>query len=170
MRILSITAQKPDSTGSGIYLTELVRAMEEMGHQQAVIAGIYREDRPVFPEGTAFFPVYFESEELPFPIAGMSDEMPYRSTRYRDMTEDMADRFMHAFEQKALEAVPGVQSAQVSHEAGRAVVQCAEAVSDEALRKAVRYAEDNNLAGVVVCGSLYLAAEARPWLLKEAEK
>ena len=39
--------------------------------------------------------------------------------------------------QKALEAVPGVQSAQVSHEAGRAVVQCAEAVSDEALRKAV---------------------------------
>lgn len=105
MRILSITAQKPDSTGSGIYLTELVRAMQEMGHQQAVIAGIYREDRPVFPEGTAFFPVYFETEELPFPIAGMSDEMPYRSTRYRDMTEDMADRFMHAFEQKALEAV-----------------------------------------------------------------
>ena len=40
----------------------------------------------------------------------------------------------------------------------------------EALRAAVRYAEENNLAGVVVCGSLYLAAEARPWLLKEAEK
>lgn len=40
----------------------------------------------------------------------------------------------------------------------------------QALRAAVRYAEDNNLAGVVVCGSLYLAAEARPWLLKEAEK
>lgn len=40
----------------------------------------------------------------------------------------------------------------------------------EALRAAVQYAEDNNLAGVVVCGSLYLAAEARPWLLKEAEK
>ena len=39
-----------------------------------------------------------------------------------------------------------------------------------ALRAAVRYAEDHNLAGVVVCGSLYLAAEARPWLLKEAEK
>ena len=38
---------------------------------------------------------------------------------------------------KALEAVPGVQSAQVSQEEGRAVVQCAEAVADEALRKAV---------------------------------
>ena len=40
----------------------------------------------------------------------------------------------------------------------------------QALRAAVRYAEYHNLAGVVVCGSLYLAAEARPWLLKEAEK
>ena len=39
-----------------------------------------------------------------------------------------------------------------------------------ALRAAVDYAEEHNLAGVVVCGSLYLAAEARPWLLKEAEK
>ena len=48
----------------------------------------------------------------------------------------------------------------------------AEAASSvpEALRMAVRYAEDNNLAGVVVCGSLYLAAEARPWLLREAKK
>ena len=40
----------------------------------------------------------------------------------------------------------------------------------DALRKAIDYADENNLAGVVVCGSLYLAAEARPWLLKEAEK
>lgn len=39
-----------------------------------------------------------------------------------------------------------------------------------ALRKAIDYADENNLAGVVVCGSLYLAAEARPLLLKEAEK
>lgn len=48
----------------------------------------------------------------------------------------------------------------------------AEAAPDvpTALRKAVRYAEENNLAGVVVCGSLYLAAEARPWMLREAKK
>ena len=31
MRILSVTAQKPDSTGSGIYLTELVRKFKKMG-------------------------------------------------------------------------------------------------------------------------------------------
>ena len=39
----------------------------------------------------------------------------------------------------------------------------------EAIRKAVDYADDNTLAGVVVCGSLYLAAEARPLLLEEAK-
>ena len=39
----------------------------------------------------------------------------------------------------------------------------------EALHKALDYCEENNLAGVVVCGSLYLAAEARPLMLKEAE-
>lgn len=40
----------------------------------------------------------------------------------------------------------------------------------QAIHKAVSYADNHNLAGVVVCGSLYLAAEARPILLKEAEK
>jgi len=39
-----------------------------------------------------------------------------------------------------------------------------------AIRAAVRWADDHTLPGVVVCGSLYLAAEARPLLLKEAEK
>ena len=44
MRILSITAQKPNSTGSGVYLTELVKEYEILGHEQAVVAGVYRED------------------------------------------------------------------------------------------------------------------------------
>ncbi|MDD6319989.1 MAG: bifunctional folylpolyglutamate synthase/dihydrofolate synthase [Oscillospiraceae bacterium] len=39
-----------------------------------------------------------------------------------------------------------------------------------AIKQAIAWADENNLAGVVVCGSLYLAAEARPYLLKEAQK
>lgn len=35
MRILSITAQKPGSTGSGVYLTELVKEYAARGHEQA---------------------------------------------------------------------------------------------------------------------------------------
>ena len=50
MRILSITAQKPNSTGSGVYLTELVKEYALMGHEQAVIAGVYQEDLTELPE------------------------------------------------------------------------------------------------------------------------
>ena len=38
---------------------------------------------------------------------------------------------------KSLEAVEGVKSAQVSHEAGSAVVELGENVADEVLKKAV---------------------------------
>lgn len=97
MRILSITAQKPNSTGSGVYLTELVKEYSAKGHEQAVVAGVYRDDVVELPEGTEFHPVYFDSEELPYPIVGMSDEMPYKSTRYCDMTPEMARQFREAF-------------------------------------------------------------------------
>ena len=45
MRILSITAQKPNSTGSGVFLTELVKELAAKGHEQAVVAGVYKEDK-----------------------------------------------------------------------------------------------------------------------------
>lgn len=97
MKILSISAQKPSSTGSGIYLTELVRAFSELGMEQLVVAGIYPGEKTIFPEDVRFFPVFFKTELLPFPICGMSDEMPYESTRYRDMTEQMVEQFSTAF-------------------------------------------------------------------------
>ena len=97
MRILSVSAQRPDSTGSGVYLTELVRGFDDLGQEQAVLAGVGPEDVSPFPENVAFFPVRYESAEMPFPICGMSDEMPYRSTRYRDMTQVMTAQFRAAF-------------------------------------------------------------------------
>lgn len=97
MKILSITAQKPSSTGSGIYLTELVKEYARQGFCQAVVAGVYKDDPIELPDGVDFYPVYFESERLPYPIVGMSDEMPYRSTRYCDMTEEMTVQFESAF-------------------------------------------------------------------------
>lgn len=97
MKILSITAQKPNSTGSGVYLTELVKEYALKGHEQAVAAGVYEEDTVELPDGVTFYPVYFCSDRLPFPIAGMSDEMPYPSTRYCDMTPEMTEQFLEAF-------------------------------------------------------------------------
>ena len=97
MKILNITAQKPHSTGSGTYLTELVRAFDRMGIEQAVVAGIYPGDEVAFTEGVTFFPIVFSASNIPFPIVGMSDIMPYPSTRYRDMTDDMIAEFRAAF-------------------------------------------------------------------------
>lgn len=97
MKILSITAQKPDSTGSGVYLTELVKGFQKLGHTQAVICGITAEDDVQMPEGVSVFPVYYKSQQLPFPVAGMSDEMPYESTRYSDMTDEMTLQFRKTF-------------------------------------------------------------------------
>ena len=97
MKILSISAQKPSSTGSGVYLTELVKEIALLGHEQAVVAGVYKDDETNFPEGVAFHPVYFCTDGLPYPIVGMSDEMPYTSTRYCDMTEEMVEQFRNAF-------------------------------------------------------------------------
>lgn len=115
MNILSITAQKPHSTGSGTYMTGLVRAFDRMGHRQAVVCGIFPDDRVEFPEGVACYPVFFtekhaadlsaapcraagpDFDPLPFPVVGMSDIMPYESTRYRDLTAEMVSEFEDAF-------------------------------------------------------------------------
>lgn len=57
------------------------------------------------PEGVEFYPVYYNSPELPFPVCGMSDEMPYESTRYRYMKPDMVDKFEAAFGSAVLRVV-----------------------------------------------------------------
>ncbi|PWJ47023.1 glycosyltransferase family 4 protein [Faecalicatena contorta] len=93
MKILSVSAQKPDSTGSGIYLTELVRGFDKLGSMQAVSAGVYKEDLIGLPKCVQFYPVYYGTDELTFAIPGMSDEMPYESTVYREMTEYMVEKF-----------------------------------------------------------------------------
>lgn len=105
MRILSLTAQKPDSTGSGVFLTELVKGFDKAGHQQAVLCGVTPQDHINLPEHISVFPVYYNSEELPFPVCGMSDEMPYESTRYCDLTEEMTRQLFSAFRKQLKNAV-----------------------------------------------------------------
>ena len=112
MRILSVTAQKPHSTGSGVYLTETVRAFGDMGHENAVVAGVCADDAVSFPSGVRVYPVYYNSPALPFPVCGMSDEMPYESTLYRRMSGEMVSQFQRAFsaviERAILEFKPDV--------------------------------------------------------------
>ena len=105
MRILSVTAQKPNSTGSGIFLTELMKEFANMGHEQALVAGVYPKEENLVPASVTFYPVYFEQGKLNFPIVGMSDEMPYPSTRYRDLTPEMVEAFKESFLEQLKKAV-----------------------------------------------------------------
>lgn len=97
MKILSVTAQKPHSTGSGVFLTELVNGFAGMGMRQAVICGLAPGDDVNFPDEVRVYPVHFETAGLPFPVAGMSDEMPYPSTRYSDLSPTQTGQFRSAF-------------------------------------------------------------------------
>lgn len=104
MRILSITAQKPSSTGSGVFLTEMVSSLARAGHEQAVVFGAMPDDPPAFDQAARgpmaavrAYPVRFKTQALPFAVAGMSDDMPYEATRYRDFTPDMLQAFTNAF-------------------------------------------------------------------------
>lgn len=59
----------------------------------------------MFPDGVCFYPVSFHSDELPFPIAGMSDTMPYESSIYSEMTPHMLLQLRTAFLRRIREAV-----------------------------------------------------------------
>ncbi|MDO4289803.1 MAG: glycosyltransferase family 4 protein [Eggerthellaceae bacterium] len=106
MRILNISAQKPDSTGSGVFLAQMVRCQVEAGHKAAVVCGVDAADAPdesLVPEA-AVYPVRFNTAELPFDVCGMSDVMPYAATRYRDLTPTMLAQFKAAFTRVISEA------------------------------------------------------------------
>lgn len=101
MRILHIIAQKPNSTGSGIYMSGVISGLKRLGHDQSVIAGIDVNDSlDCSLEGISFYPVIYNTDKLDFNVLGMSDSMPYESTRYRDLDGDMIKKFKEAFKKK----------------------------------------------------------------------
>lgn len=101
MKILNVLAQLPMKTGSGVYFTNLVEELNEQGHENILLYGVQAPYK-VDVEGK-HYPVEFKSEKIPFPIAGMSDIMPYESTVYSEMTEEMIDLELGVFREKLLE-------------------------------------------------------------------
>ena len=88
-RVLHILSQRPLLTGSGITLDAFVRIGERKGWDQHVIVGTPGNDE--FPEVAdlprdRIHPLYFGDGDLAFPVPGMSDVMPYPSTRFSEMT------------------------------------------------------------------------------------
>ena len=82
MRILHILSQKPDFTGSGKYVQEMIRQGRGRGHEPFLIAGVCADfmvpQDLIGPDRCRV--VRFDGHDLPFPVMGMSDVMPYEST------------------------------------------------------------------------------------------
>jgi glycosyltransferase involved in cell wall biosynthesis len=98
-KILHILGQRPEMTGSGIYLEALIKESEKRGFSNYWVAGVpIGEDQP--PTGMTQVKgayVYFESERLDFPVPGMSDVMPYRSSLFKDLDGKRLTDYKNAF-------------------------------------------------------------------------
>lgn len=107
MKILHCLSQLPNKTGSGIAFTNIFLEMQRNGFENAVLyatQGFNESDIPEVLKKIKAFVVNFSSEELPFPIPGMSDVMPYEATVYSKMSEEMFTMWIQAFRKKLLEA------------------------------------------------------------------
>lgn len=99
-KILHVIAQKPGYTGSGIYLREIIREAKEKAYPQALVCGISPYDNIDdfnLPSDLKIYPLHFERESLPFPVVGMSDVMPYSSTKYSELTASMYSLWKEEF-------------------------------------------------------------------------
>lgn len=107
MKILHLISQHPESTGSGYYVQNIINQAQRKGHENQLVAGVSDEKWPELPglePGACHFAT-FNREPLDFPIPGMSDVMPYPSSRFSDMTPEQLDRYEHVFGETITEAV-----------------------------------------------------------------
>jgi glycosyltransferase involved in cell wall biosynthesis len=99
VRILHALSQRPEATGSGIYVRAMVREAFRAGHENFLLAGIPSGDQPQLDclTGDQCSFIHFETGSLPFPVVGMSDVMPYPSRRFSDLTAADMERYEKCF-------------------------------------------------------------------------
>jgi len=107
LKILRVLCQRPYFTGSGINLVNLIQKTNETDISQSIIcAQPVGEPNPlekiIDPSNT--FPVTFLNPknpqieaDIPFTVAGMSDEMPYESTKFSTFNEEMLEVYLEGF-------------------------------------------------------------------------
>jgi glycosyltransferase involved in cell wall biosynthesis len=107
MKILYLLSQVPSGTGSGIYTRSMITRAVQAGHRCALVAACSAACPPdagaIPAERIDWVP--FDRDPLPYPIPGMSDVMPYPSTRFIDLTEHDLDVYERIFERAVQDAV-----------------------------------------------------------------
>lgn len=112
LRILHLLSQQPGKTGSGVALLAVIGHAAEAGYLQRAVVGIpAASPLPGIPPLTErdVFAVRFGREGIPFAIPGMSDIMPYRSTRFSTFDRRMLESYLQAFAVCLCEAVRGFE-------------------------------------------------------------
>ncbi|NLL19190.1 MAG: glycosyltransferase family 4 protein [Clostridia bacterium] len=102
MRILHVLAQLPTRTGSGVYFSNLIENLKKYNYQQEAVFGTQDDYKWDVLDEKYIHSVEFKTEELPFPIVGMSDVMPYETTLYSEMTGEMFERWINAFKNRLI--------------------------------------------------------------------
>ena len=111
MKILHILSQRPDSTGSGYYLQNIVRLAEQAGHRNFLLAALPlgEEIRLSGVDATAMEFIRFNGGDLESAMPGMSDVMPYESSRFSELTEAQISSYEQVFADKIENAARSFQ-------------------------------------------------------------
>ena len=104
-RVLHLLSQRPALTGSGVTLDALVRQAAAAGWEQRVVVGVPAGEPVPEVGGLNPEPVTFGAGELDFPVPGMSDVMPYRSTRFAAMDPAQLARYREVWRRHVAGAV-----------------------------------------------------------------
>ena len=107
LKILHLLSQRPDSTGSGIYVQAMIREAAACGYDNYLIAGVHSDgcdDTDCIEPDKSMF-VNFHHADVSYHIPGMSDVMPYESTRFCDLSEAALNEYEKAFSQTLQNAV-----------------------------------------------------------------
>lgn len=103
MKILHLLSQRPDSTGSGIYLRAIIEQAALHGHQNCLLAGI-QEDNPAsvpqVPDNACDYVQFGTDGDISHHIVGMSDIMPYVSRTFGSLTEKEINTYLSVFAAK----------------------------------------------------------------------
>ncbi len=107
LKILHLLSQRPDSTGSGIYVQAMIREAAACGYDNYLIAGVRSDccdDTDCIEQDKSMF-VNFHNADVSYHIPGMSDVMPYESTRFCDLSEEDLCEYEKAFSEILQNAV-----------------------------------------------------------------
>ena len=106
--VLHVLAQRPGRTGSGVSIEAAVRCAATAGWEQHVIVGTPAGDPHPQVGGlptACIHPLVFGRGDLDFPLPGMSDVMPYPSSRYGALNKRQLDAYRSAWRRHVSDVV-----------------------------------------------------------------